>query len=87
MSKHVDDLARRRAPRNGVGLSGHAMYNVMCIVKDLVDGMHRAAQQLAELHDRRGSRAWRRECMTVAQRREVKAATKILRTQAKRWSR
>lgn len=86
MSKRVDDLARRRAPWNGVGLSAAAKANVTSIVYELVGDMRRAAQTLAELHDARGSSAWRRECLTVAQRRELKVATKILRAQAKRWA-
>jgi hypothetical protein len=84
MAKH-DDRSRRRAARNGADLSPHATYNVMNTVKDLVDGLHKAAVDLERMRRMRGSRAWRRDCLTPDQRAAVRLATRLVRDEASKW--
>lgn len=87
MSAKNDDLSRRGAPRNGVGLSEAARANVASLVAALTAQINDAADALRDLRHLKGSRAWRRECLTVAQRTAIRKATRRLRKQAEKWVR
>lgn len=72
-------------PRNGVYLGEFARANVAERVAELVTNLNELTHRLDNVRMARGDRDWRRDMLTVAQRAEVKAATKRVRRAIREW--